>query len=571
MKFTIVAQPNHQDPKKYKEWVHFFPQYNRNSSSARLRSDLDSLGEAEKILKAKSKQTNQDNPESVFPLEVIHPKSVNHHTVRIWERDKQPYKYFLQDPQDLDTFDTNSQDNLLYLPKLRQKLRQERKQFVEFRNKRDEKRYRYQAIEAVELGFPDSVASKTNFISEGFFKEVGENDGVNPEIVELDCDNINQSEYYCCGWLNPAIFTLALDGNDIEHIHNAQDGYLKSLSFFLAPSSIIFVEPHIDENYDLRISFFSKLDKLIQQSYKNFSLIEYLLFGSQYPQPWKPFLALDLLGGKFYAWQKVHQIQEAPLIGWEPPLDITPNAQWFANYWRQTWENMQFIEQKQLRQNQLQQSQVDIVPAPPQARPYRPSKGLDTWKFSSSEEIMPLTDVLVKHSQFTQEEINPYNFLIQLFQDPILKKFDTIYGGSFPRIEGQLLTFDEVKFWSDFSTNHLIPESPILISVPKQENRFFDIIKSVNLGAYKFFGKLFNFHSPRKQEILQFYNNFGWWNDWHSTIFDARWDVCLRFIERNGFIVSKSIVSKDYLGLKSNRINWKYPNMRFSVPIETNF
>lgn len=558
MKFTIVAQPNHQDPKKYKEWVHFFPQYNSNSFSTRLRSDLDSLGEAEKILKEK--------PESVFPLEVLHPKSANHHTVRIWGSDKQPHKYYLQNSQDLNTFDTTNKDNLLYLPKLRQKLRQEGKQFVEFRNNRDEERYRYQVIEAVELGFPNSVASKTNFISEGFFKEVGENDGVNPEIVELDCENINQSEYSCCGWLNPVVFTLALDGNDMEHINNAQDGYLKSLSLLLAPSSIIFVEPHIDEGYDLRISFFTKLYKLIQKSQKNFSIIEYFLFGSQYTQPWKPFLALDLLGGKFYAWQKVYQIREAPLIGWEPPLDITPNAQWFANYWRQTWENMQLIQQ-----NQLQQSQVDIVPAPPQARPYRPSKGLDTWKFSRREEIMPLTDVLVKHPQFSQEEINPYNFLLQLFQDPILKKFDTIYGGSFPRIEGQLLTFDEVKFWSDFSTNHLIPESSILISVPKQENRFFDIIKSVNLGAYKFLGKLFSPHSPREQEVLEFYNNFGWWNDWHSTIFEARWDIYLKFIERNGFIVSKSIVSKDYLGLKSNRINWEYPNMRFSVPIESNF
>jgi hypothetical protein len=558
MKFTIIAQPNHQDPEKYQDWVHFFPQYNRNSFSTRLRSDPDSLGEAEKILKARSEDINQ---ESVLPLEVIHPKSVNHHTVRIWGSDKQPHKYFLQDPQDLDTFDTTNQDNLLYLPELHQKLRQQRKQFVEFRNNRDEKRYRYQVIEAVKLGFPNSVASKTNFVSEGFFKQVGENDGVNPEIVELDYDDVNQSEYYSCGCLNPAIFTLALDGNDIEHIHNAQDGYLKSLSLFLAPSSIIFVEPHIDEIYDLRISFLIKFNKLIQQSQTNFSLIECFLFGSQYPQAWKPFLALDLLGGKFYAWQKVYQIQEQPLIAWEPPLDIAPNAQWFANYWRQTWKNMQFI----------QQNQVDIVPAPPQARPYRPSKGLDTWKFSSSEEIMPLTDVLVKHPQFAQEEINPYNFLLELFQDPKLKKFNTNYGGSFPRIEGQLITFDEVKFWNDLSTNHLIPESPILISVPKQEERFFDIIKSVNLGAYKFSYNLFNYYYPREQEVIDFYNIFGWWNNWHSTIFNARWDVCLRFIERNGFIVSKSIVSKDYLGLKSNRINWKYPHMRFSVPIESNF
>ena len=92
-----------------------------------------------KSSKPKSEQTHPENLESTFPLEIIHPKSTNHHTVCIWGSDKQPNKYYLQDSLDLDTFDTTNLDNLLYLPKLHQKLRQEDKKCVEFRNNRDDK------------------------------------------------------------------------------------------------------------------------------------------------------------------------------------------------------------------------------------------------------------------------------------------------------------------------------------------------------------------------------------------------------------------------------------------------
>lgn len=406
-KFTIVARPNHnhQDKNKKQEWVHFFPQYNSKSLSTRLRSDPDSLGEAEKILK--------DN--SGFSLEIIHPKSNNHYTVCIWESDRQPNKYYIQNPRELDTFDTTARDNLLYLPKLHYKLRQEVKQFIEFRNLRDDKHYRYQVIEAEKLGFPPSLASTKNSISEGFFKQVGENDGVNPEILELDYDeaataitNVNMDDYQEAGWLNPVILTLALDGSDIKHIYNAKDGYLKSLNLFLEQSSIILVEPHIDDNYDLRISLLIKFHNLIQQAQENkvdsqnFSLVEYFLFGSQCVQPWKPFLALDLLEGKFYARQQVHQIQEIPIITWEPPQDMPANKHWFAKHWREKWKNMQ---------QETSHSQINIVPPPYQARPYRPSKGLDTLPVNSLSN--PLTSILSKHPQFNLKKTN----LLELFED----------------------------------------------------------------------------------------------------------------------------------------------------------
>ena len=138
------------------------------------------------------------------------------------------------------------------------------------------------------------------------------------------------------------------------------------------------------------------------------------------------------------------------------------------------------------------------------------------------------------------------------------------------REKSESLNFDSIKFWSDFSTNFLIPESPILVAVPKQENKlFFDIVNSVNLGPYKLLGEFFNcLDRSKEQEIVEFCNDYGWWNDWHSTIFDCRWNVCLKFIERRAFIINKSLLGRDYLGLKTRRVPWEKPNMKFSNPSE---
>ena len=281
-------------------------------------------------------------------------------------------------------------------------------------------RYYYRAIEADALGFPSSLASQKNLVSEGFFEQIKENYGDDPEIIELDWNESNESHIYPIGWLNPVIFTLSLDGDDIDRINNVpshsdntEDGYLTSLKLFLEASSIIFVEPHIDDNYNQRISFLIKYHGLIQQLQeskaikRNFNLVEYFLFGSQYTQSWKPFLALDLLGGKFYARQRVHNIRETPVISWEPPSNMTSNKRWFADHWCKTWENMQRIEQNQ---------EILVVPLSPQPQPYRPSKGLDTLDIkdrnSISSETFPLNEVLSKHPQFTQKPTNLYNFAL---------------------------------------------------------------------------------------------------------------------------------------------------------------
>jgi len=569
--FTIISRPNYQDTNRQKEWKDFFPNYKENSFSTRLTDYKNPLGEAVKTLKDRSVN-------SEFFLELTHPNSPNLSTVCIWKHQERDNRYYVKDLADLTAFDSTNRNNLLYLPTLREK------KLIDFHNISDDENYRYRLIEAEELGFPNSLASKKSDISGVFFKQVKSDEGLDPSIINLEYNpeitDDHEDEYHAVGWLNPVILTLDLDGNDIEHIEKAnKNEYLYALSLFLDQSSLIFVEPHIDESYDLRISFLIKLNQIIQERQQNkannksLSLIEYILLGSQYPQPWKPFLTLDLLGGEFYAYQNVNENreQEKPLVNWKPPQNAKLNKLWFAAYWLERWGNTQKINI---------QSEVNVVSPPSLARPYRSSKGLVTFQVDDlSDTTTSLTSLLKGHPLYISDpkKNNPYHFLVELFENPEFKK----YSEKFPydnfwrrsNQNNQLVKFDDVDFWNYFSKTHFVPESLILIAIPNQDNSFLDPINSLNFGAYHFLWEFFNcFDSDRERELIEFDNNFGWWNDWHSSIFNERCNVWLKFIKHSGFVIKKSLLGgKDCLGLKTNGVDWNNPNMRFSSPTKNNW
>jgi len=393
--FTIISRPNYQDTNRHEEWKNFFPNYKENSFSTRLTDYKNPLGEAVKTLKDRSLN-------SEFFLELTHPSSPNLSTVCIWKHQERDNRYYVKDLADLTAFDSTNRNNLLYLPTLREK------KLIDFHNISDDENYRYRLIEAEELGFPNSIASKKSDISGVFFKQVKSNEGLDPSIINLEYNpeitDDNEDEYHAVGWLNPVILTLDLDGNDIEHIEKSnKNEYLYALSLFLDQSSLIFVEPHIDESYDLRISFLIKLNQIIQERQQNkannksLSLIEYILLGSQYPQPWKPFLTLDLLGGEFYAYQNVNENreQEKPVVNWKPPQDAKSNKLWFAAYWLERWGNTQKINI---------QSEVNVVSPPSLARPYRSSKGLVTFQVDDlSGTTTSLTSLLKGHPLYISD------------------------------------------------------------------------------------------------------------------------------------------------------------------------
>ena len=575
MSFTIVSRPNYQDSNRQEEWLRFFPTYNKNSLRTRLVDGSNPLGEALKFLNQKNEESQE---ESGFSLRLTHPKSTNSSTVGIWKHEDQDRKYYVKDPGDLDAFNRPG-TNILYLPTLQGTTLID---FCDISNYNQKYRYKVIKPQAEILGFPNSLASEISDVNGVFFQQVKEGEGINPKIIDLEYNpNITddyQNGYCVAGWLNPLILILSVDGNDLEYIKKADKyQYLNAISLFIDPSALLLVEPHINESYDLRISILIKLYEKIKERERQklshdrrLSLIEYIFFSSQNVLPWKPFLILDLLGGKFYAKQNVSSKNDSQntnrqnlLVNWELPQEAKSNKHWFANYWLEQWINTEQINN---------QSEVDIVSPPSSARYYRSSRGLTTFQVDDLSEDISLTFLLSKHPGFVSEckSINLYRFFVELFQNnPVLEKSLAQFPHyDFWRIENysnRLVKFDEVDFWNYFSKTHFVPESPILIQIPQQKNRFLNPITSLNFGAYHFLWEFFNaFDSDRKLESIEFYNIFGWWNDWHSTIFRDRYDMGLEFINRRGFVIHQSLLGHDYLGEKATRIDWEEPNMRFS-------
>ena len=131
--FTIVSRPNYQDLNRCKEWIKFFPTYNKQSFSTRLTDYNNPLKEAVKTLKDRS-------VESEFFIELIHPDSPNLSTVCIWKHQEREDRYYVKHLADLTAFNSSNRNNLLYLPTLRGK------NLINFRNISDDENYRYQVI-----------------------------------------------------------------------------------------------------------------------------------------------------------------------------------------------------------------------------------------------------------------------------------------------------------------------------------------------------------------------------------------------------------------------------------------
>ena len=572
--FIVVSIPNYQDYNRKEEWLKFFPDYNKNSFRTRLLDGNNTLEEAVKTLI----NNNKDDQNGLeFPLRLTHPKSINSSTVCIWKHKREDSIFYVKDQGDLDAFDRPN-TNLLYLPTL------QGKELIDFCDTKNyNQKYRYKVIKPQNeiLGFSNSLASQISDVHGVFFQQVKEGEGINPTIKDIEYNpdiSENEDEYCIAGWLNPLIFILSLDGNEIESIQASnEDEYLNALSLFLEPSSLLLVGPHINESYDLRISLLIKLyEKIKERERKNlssdrcFSLMEYLLFYSHNPQTWKPFLILDLLAGKFYAKQNVStnnnnqsEQRQKFTIDWELPENASSNMCWFANYWLKQWISNESINEER---------DVNVIPQPIQARSHRSSGGLTTFQVDNLSKNTSLTSILSQHPAFFSdtEKMNLYGFLVELFEDnSVLEKC----LAQFPHqnfwwtenFNNGLIKFDEVAFWNYFSKFHFIPESPILIQIPQQKNRFLNPIASLNSGAYHFLWAFFEaVDGDRQLKDREFYNSFGWWNDWHSTIFCDRYDIELEFISRRGFVINQSLLGQDYLGEKGRRIDWEEPNMRFS-------
>jgi len=590
-RFTVVSCTNFQDSRFTEEWAYFYPQLKNKSSSLRLRAGgTDNLKRGERAL-----SSEYDNKPEHYPaqssLQIISPKSSNHGTISIWRRkDAQEGELtlYIKNNQDLDKFNQLEPSNLLYLPLLdKNKLAY----IIDLKVGGTSITYTYQLATLSKLseiiGLPYSLATKNSALSDVLFQQVDLNTPGNPTIIEVKSDpnipDYPNDKYELFGWLNPVIFNFDIDNYDLHFIQESQPNkyhYLFNLllhkSSVLHESAVLIVEPHLDESYDLRISFLMKLSEIKQSltnDHKVLSLIEHIMLGSDHSLSWKPFLILDSLGGEFSVCQNIDYPKPGiakPLIQWKFPQDTSANKLWLAKYWLEQW----------VGEGSEHSANNSAIVTSDSRRNYRSNRGLETLYISDTDDNsgdkISLVSLLSNHSGFKahQNNSNLYRFLVELLKNRFNSyelKIDESNYHRFWRSEQQkgklVIEFDDVGFWEYFSQTHVAPQSRLLISVPlpNEKEEFpqsysvvFYPIHSIKFGAYHFIWELFNYlETDKHEEIIKIYNKFGWWNDWHATIFQNRWDVQLKFI--TGFILGKSILGKErnYLARKEDRTSWR--------------
>jgi hypothetical protein len=588
-RFTVVSCTNFQDSRFTEEWAYFYPQLKNKSSSLRLRAGgTDNLKEGETAL-----SHEYDNKPDHYPaqrsLQIISPKSPNHATIPIWIRKDTPEgerrTLYIKNNQDLDKFNQLEPSNLLYLPRLdKNKLAN----IIDLRVDGTSSTYRYQLTTLSKLseiiGLPCSLASKNSALSDVLFQQVDLKTSGNPIIIQVKSDsNIPDepnNDYELVGWLNPVIFNFDINNYDLDFIQKSQNNeYHYLFHLLLHESAVLIVEPHLDESYDLRISFLMKLSEIKQSltnDHKVLSLIEQIMLGSENSLSWKPFLILDSLGGEFSVCQNIDYPKPGiakPLIQWKFPQDTLENKRWLAKYWLKQWvgEGLEYSANN------------SVIITPDSGRNYRSNRGLETLCLSAtndnSEDKISLVSLLSNHSGFkaNHNNSNLYRFLVELLKNSSELKINESNYYRFWRSEQQkgklVIEFDDVGFWEYFSKTHVAPQSRLLISVPlaNEEEKFpqqhsvvLDPIHSIKFGAYHFIWELFNYlETDKHEEIIKIYNKFGWWNDWHATLFKNRWDVKLRLV--SGFILGRSILGKErnYLAKKADRTTWIQKEHRF--------
>ena len=528
--FTVVSRPDYPDHKNN--------QWNRVSLANHQKYPLEPTATQLKNSK------------------LIHPRDPNLQTFGIWQDSENLDSYYVKDSGNVGYLDNLECDNLLFMPTL-----------YGYKNVRiidnvNNNSCYYQAIPLEELEFSSSLVIKYNDLAGIIFKQIYETQ-VTKETKEINIvDQKNQCNGEAIGWLNPVIWKFKLNGDDLKDIdqNSPNDSNIihRVLRLFFTPSALLRVEPDIDNRHELRISILKQFQEyIINRSTPSRNLFEYMLFGGEPPNSWKPFLWLDLLGGKFF----VHKHGTQPNILWDRPPQLSSNADWFANYCLSKWVGEKHKDGETV-------SNISIVQPPSSPQPYGSISNLETFTIDNLDLNQATCGSILKYHPLSKEEGTFYHFLVyKLFKEYEGSEKDKCHYGCVRLIDRDQnkVSFDDIYFIKRFSERYVAPNSPILIAIPQVKNRFVDPVRSINNGEYHFLLQLFkSLKCQDTTDHVELENKFGWWNNWYLTLFEKPWNIHIKFKTLLP-VLGQFRCGEDYLGEKGQKTppHWNNQIMHF--------
>jgi hypothetical protein len=377
-------------------------------------------------------------------------------------------------------------------------------------------------------------------------------------------------------WLNPIVLRLAVAGNELSlaveggELRPARAGVSVQhvLRHLVDRGSLLFVEPLFVEEFDGRVLLLQELHHRYRDHLRaTNSPVERLLWGDRdtaedADEPcWKPFLVLDALGGSFSI--RRHGTGR-PRYCWKPPPDLSPNARWLADYWLRLWPGT-LVEDPWPKR---------VVSLPHPAREWpEPTYRSPVSDDADAAATVASCAALLGRAAGADGDGPPLGWLASLLQRemPDRPEFRQAHYGFFARA-GTEVRFWEAEFLDHFARGHLAPRSPVHVELPPLEfvdgwqrdevvrgheaavgGLAVELTRSPLLGAGKLLRHLFEHNNdppsgaPTERRLEY---EFGWWNDWFTSLFSDPAETPVRFVvQRPGLVLKQKRLGEGVLGV----------------------
>lgn len=470
-------------------------------------------------------------------------------------------------------------------------------------------RYHYAGLQAADLNHPDSLLFRPQGgdLRRRLLRETRR---VGDELTHWQI-GVARSERPPEAWMNPLILRIQLAGSSCAPppADALPSDTRVAFSQLMQHTDVLGLVPGFEPEDDVRCRAWRLL---LQHTSEHPSAVERLVLGANSPDnigaddvAWT-FTALDSLGGHFSLDGHGQPDARAPLnYTWHPNPRSAPNTLWFGNELVARWR-----QAAALIPTGPPDGQSPTPPARPDlsapntgsrvmfgaARPSPP--GQSDVRILGQHDVLtfPQRPFAIAPQRFSAATIQSAveslpNYLrlctewqpevsakttLRFFQDLLedltacqIPYEERLHRRWFRLIGKDRLATDVPGLLNDLAKHLVVPRSPLLVKLPRPSAdsaiAYLDLVRAVPGGARALVWALLRERSsPLSERTVAL--TMGWWNTWHTTLFDDPADVIIRF-RKSQFELGAAILGKGALGgAPDTKLEATTP-VRFSIPL----
>ncbi len=461
-------------------------------------------------------------------------------------------------------------------------------------------RYHYAGLEAADVNHPDSLVFRAGGgnLRRRLLRETRR---AGDELTHWQI-GVARRERSPEAWMNPLVLRIQLDGTScaVPPADALPSDTRVAFAQLMQHTDVLALIPGFEPADDVRCRAWRAI---LQRASDDPSAIERLVLGDgsarradkEEDVAWA-FTALDALKGTFSIEGHGDPSPRARLkYTWHPHPRAAPNTLWFGSQLVARWGRGHSLVPTQTsptdRPSELS-SRCSFATAPlerseiPRARilsqqdvlsfPQR-IFALAPRQFSPVE-LQAATQSLPEYLRLCagwQAELSTQttlDFFQVLLEDLLLHRVpfeQRMHRRWFRLVDNQRLATDVPALLDDLARALVVPRSPVLIRLPKptadSSTAYVDVIAAVPGGARALVWSLLR-ERPTPQRERAIALTMGWWNTWHSSLFDDPADVKLHF-RNTTFELGAAVLGKIALGGAANTKLEETTPVRFSVPL----